>query len=84
MTIEYYTYNVDSLLILFWSLQLFKNTWRIRSKSLWLTDDVMERCFKAFSVIFPGLLFGIIQIDVISMSFVPYLFCCNIICRSSA
>ncbi|CZR59817.1 uncharacterized protein PAC_09711 [Phialocephala subalpina] len=81
--IQFYCYNVMSLNILFWTVALFTGSWGIRSK--WLGDwhDRIAPISKVFSVIFPGLIIGLLNVTAIQDNAGVFIFISYIVMFSS-
>ncbi|KAH6674167.1 hypothetical protein B0J14DRAFT_33301 [Halenospora varia] len=76
--IQFYSYNVMSLNILFWAVTLFIGAWGIRSN--WLGDwyDRVPIISKAFAIVYPILIVGLMQIDPIINSLPAFFIVSNI------
>ncbi|PVH80644.1 hypothetical protein DL98DRAFT_515304 [Cadophora sp. DSE1049] len=61
--IQFYSYNVMAINVFFWTVALFAGAWGIRSN--WLGDwqNRMSPISKVFSVFFPALIVGLMQIE---------------------
>ncbi|KUJ11882.1 uncharacterized protein LY89DRAFT_738523 [Mollisia scopiformis] len=66
--IQFYCYNVMSLNILFWTIALFTGSWGIRAK--WLGDwhERVAPISKVFSVLFPALIVGLLNVSAIQVN----------------
>ncbi|KAF7870550.1 hypothetical protein EAF04_004294 [Stromatinia cepivora] len=58
-TIQFYSYNVMALMVLFWAVKLFCGSWEVRANFLgsWLRENT-SFISKIFAVIMPGILVG--------------------------
>ncbi|KAG4434667.1 hypothetical protein IFR05_009842 [Cadophora sp. M221] len=61
--IQFYCYNVMALNVFFWTVALFTGAWGVRST--WLGDwqNRLSPISKVFSVCFPALIIGLMQIE---------------------
>ncbi|OJD40188.1 glycoside hydrolase protein [Diplodia corticola] len=75
--ISIFTYNVDALLVLFWSIALFIGTWDIRMKSS--SRKIMSVAFKASAVILPIVMCVVCSSETIQQVPVAYLVLFNFI-----
>ncbi|KAN0108479.1 hypothetical protein V8E51_008221 [Hyaloscypha variabilis] len=66
--IQFYCYNVMSLNILFWTVQLFTGSWGIRSNWLGNWHDRVPLISKVFSILFPGLIVGLLNVQAVTDS----------------
>ncbi|CAD6444337.1 9c1bf90e-de70-4607-976d-dff0b9741d74 [Sclerotinia trifoliorum] len=59
-TIQFYSYNVMALMVLFWAVKLFCGSWEIRANFLgsWMRENI-SLISKIFAVIMPGILVGV-------------------------
>ncbi|CAL3967470.1 unnamed protein product [Diplocarpon coronariae] len=71
--IQFYSYNVMSLSVLFWTVALFTGSWGIRSN--WLGDwhSRASPVSKVFSILFPGLIIGLMQIESLQREALPFI-----------
>ncbi|KAF8851897.1 hypothetical protein BDZ45DRAFT_129285 [Acephala macrosclerotiorum] len=81
--IQFYCYNVMSLNILFWTVALFTGSWGIRLK--WLGDwhERVAPISKVFSVLFPGLIVGLLNVTAIQDNAGVFIFISYIVMFSS-
>ncbi|RDW77558.1 hypothetical protein BP6252_05611 [Coleophoma cylindrospora] len=77
--IQFYTYNADALLVLFWATSLFLGTWRINPKMAWLgpLENHIETCSKVFGLVFPAVLLSVAQINPIAGRQIIFAIVCN-------
>ncbi|APA11922.1 hypothetical protein sscle_08g066920 [Sclerotinia sclerotiorum 1980 UF-70] len=68
-TIQFYSYNVMALMVLFWAVKLFCGSWEIRANFLgsWLRENI-SFLSKIFAVIMPGILVGLGKAPVVLKS----------------
>ncbi|CAG8972477.1 hypothetical protein HYALB_00001167 [Hymenoscyphus albidus] len=64
--IQFYTYNVMSLNILFWATLLFVGSWNIKATWLGNWRYKLAPASKIFSVIYPTFTVGLMQSDIIA------------------
>jgi len=59
---------------------LFIGTWRLQVKTGFLREyfNAMSIASKVFAVVFPGILFGVVQVPAIATKFVPFVILCNV------
>ncbi|KAK0106940.1 hypothetical protein ONS95_003655 [Cadophora gregata] len=61
--IQFYSYNVMALNVFFWTVALFAGAWELRSNWLGEWQHRMAPVSKVFSVLFPILVIGLMQIE---------------------
>ncbi|KFY16497.1 hypothetical protein V491_05328 [Pseudogymnoascus sp. VKM F-3775] len=77
--IQFTTYNINALLVLFWSASLFQGTWKLKPLvDLQSRFTHLETIAKLFAIFFPPPLLGIAHAPSISKNAVAYLLLCNI------
>ncbi|KAG4410962.1 hypothetical protein IFR04_015909 [Cadophora malorum] len=71
--IQFYSYNVMALNVFFWTVALFAGAWGVRST--WLGDwqNRMSPISKVFSVFFPALIVGLMQIESLQKQPAPFI-----------
>ncbi|KAF4542297.1 Glycoside hydrolase protein [Lasiodiplodia theobromae] len=72
-----FTYNVDALLVLFWSIALFIGTWDIRMKTS--SKKIMSAVFKTSAIVLPIAMCVVCSNDAIQQIPVAYLVLFNFI-----
>ncbi|KFY72879.1 hypothetical protein V499_07013 [Pseudogymnoascus sp. VKM F-103] len=76
--IQFTSYNINSLLVLFWSGSLFQGTWKLKPLvKLQSRSTHLETVAKLFAILFPAPLLGIAHAPGISKNAAPYLILCN-------
>ncbi|KFY14020.1 hypothetical protein V492_02909 [Pseudogymnoascus sp. VKM F-4246] len=76
--IQFASYNINALLVLFWSASLFQGTWKLQPLVKFQAQFAhLETVGKLFAIFFPPPLLGIAQAKSISKHAAPYLLLCN-------
>ncbi|KAE8448058.1 hypothetical protein EG329_009823 [Mollisiaceae sp. DMI_Dod_QoI] len=68
--IQFYCYNVMSLNILFWTISLFTGAWGIHLRRLGDWEERVAPLAKMFSILLPGVVIGLLQVNAIQDSVV--------------